>query len=129
MLTCRLQPKQDSIRLQIVHNYWNPVFTAVFYGHSVPDMYPCRTYTFATTHLLAETTQWKYQHTLQKMPYDWRDLCFDDSGWKSDVFSFKIDPKESLYLRHTVYVGKQMNDTIFYERFLILWKWIILLFD
>ena len=78
----------------------------MFYGHSVPDMYPCRVYTFVTTPLLAETAKWKYHHTEQKMPYDWRDLCFDDSKWKSDVFSFNVDPGDSLYLRYTVYVSK-----------------------
>ena len=100
----RLQPKQDSIRLQVLHNHWNPVFSTVFYGRSVPDIYPCRVYTFSTTHLLTEALEWKYYPTDAKMPYNWRDLCYDDSAWRTDRLVYSINQGEILYLRQHVNV-------------------------
>lgn len=101
--------RQEAIQLQIVLNFWNTAFSAMFVGRSVTDLYPCRNYYFTTIPIVTSSDPWLAYRSAFSMPFNWRDSSFDDSSWKEMSTSFPVSTGESIYLRRHILVGSPIH--------------------
>lgn len=63
------------------------------------DLYPCKEYDVSYVSMINEYTPWKYKTSSSGIPYNWREVDFDDSLWPSSVYSFPASPSDTLYIR------------------------------
>lgn len=112
VVNCRASFRQEAIRMQIVLDSWNQVFSAIFVGRSVTDLYPCRNYYFTTIPVVTLSDNWLAFSSASSMPFSWRDSSFDDSNWKEMKTSFPVSAGESIYLRRHIHVGLFFSDDL-----------------
>ena len=112
VVNCRASFRQEAIRMQIVLDSWNKVFSTIFVGRSVTDLYPCRNYYFTTIPVVTLSDNWLAFRSASSMPFSWRDSSFDDSNWKEMKTSFPVSAGESIYLRRHIHVGLFFSDDL-----------------
>ena len=110
VMNCRASFRQEAIRMQIVLDSWNQVFSAIFVGRSVTDLYPCRNYYFTTIPIVTSSDNWLAFRSASSMPFSWRDSSFDDSKWREMRTSFPVSAGESIYLRRHIHVRLFFSD-------------------
>lgn len=94
----RLQFKQTDIHVMATLNHVTQIFSANFFGSSVTDLFPCKSYDIQYQYIISMTSEWKYISSYQ-VYYKWASLDFDDSPWVSSVGVFYSLPSNILYLR------------------------------
>ena len=95
---------QPSIYINIILNFQYQIFSTTFYNQSTSGIYLCETYSLYYKEYLTDNDEWKYYLSNNEYFYDWKQIDYDDSNWKTTNYYYPFNKDSVLYLRKIITV-------------------------